>query len=126
MICPKHTTDADYLCCDPCDNVFVCLYCSHRDHVSHSFGFIQNHTQKIKGNLQHELQNINDFNKRLEITLQQTESDVSMGKYILDETLKYRKLLCLNDYLQFFKQRRREIKCRILLCYIKPPKTIRF
>lgn len=104
VVCEKHAADALFMCTEPCNNTFICIYCCHREHNGHKIDTIQNQTEKNKASIKEGVRNIGAYNAKLDSMLQQVESDISVARYVLDETLMYRKMLCITEYFHFLNK----------------------
>lgn len=101
VLCAEHLTKASYLCCDPCQNKFICLYCTKRDHNNHLHDTVNNLFNKIKDDLNKEIDSVDQYNNKITRILHNYANDASATKFFIQEILKRRKLLCLKWYIEF-------------------------
>lgn len=131
--CEKHKSDAYWVCCD---NEFICKYCIKRDHKGHPYDSIEEHVETLKGLISKEIEQMNTFVKGINEKLQKNEKSISAAKEDLDNVLRWRKIRCISDYMDYLNSEEEVIskefdkaatvnKKSLFIDFIDPTKTFK-
>ncbi|XP_057302486.1 uncharacterized protein LOC130636694 isoform X1 [Hydractinia symbiolongicarpus] len=105
-LCQKHQSIASDVCIK-CDNLFICIYCSNREHKDHEMNSIEEIGTLIKHSFAPQMESLkwaDGILQELSLTYDNTSVDLKNYRERYVKEIKARKLYCLQEYAKMLNK----------------------